>query len=273
MIHQNNKISVLGCGWYGLALAKELVALGYTVKGSTTSTEKLSILQASGISAYLANFQEKKEEFKQEFFDSGILIISIPPKKSLAEQHTFLTKIERISKAAKKQANLQVIFISSTSVYGDHNEEVDESTVPLPDTDSGKAMLDAENFLRGITDFTTTVIRFGGLIGVNRDPGRFFAGKKDIPNGKAPVNLIYLPDCIGITLSIIERQAYGYIYNACSIDHPSRSLFYTLAARKSKLDKPVFIDELLSWKKVKSLNVPEQLGYIFKITLNDPVSQ
>lgn len=39
------KISVLGCGWLGLPLSKKLIESGFVVKGSTTSSEKLSQLE------------------------------------------------------------------------------------------------------------------------------------------------------------------------------------------------------------------------------------
>jgi len=269
----NNKISILGCGWFGLELAKKLIENGFSVKGSTTSADKLQTLQKSGILPYLINFSEKEEHFEHSFFDCSVLVISIPPKRSTAEQHTFVSKIEKISKVANINGVRQIIFISSTSVYGDKNEEVNESTLPYPNTDSGKAILQAEQLLRNNHDFSTTVIRFGGLIGPNRDPARFFAGKKDIPNGKAPVNLIHLSDCIGISLSIIEQQAYGHIYNACATDHPSREMFYTNAALKSKLEEPSFINELLDWKIVKSDMVLKQLAYEFKVSLNSLVTQ
>lgn len=45
--------SIIGCGWLGLPLAERLVAEGYTVKGSTTSVDKLSLLRQKGIDAYL----------------------------------------------------------------------------------------------------------------------------------------------------------------------------------------------------------------------------
>ena len=51
-------ISILGCGWYGLALAKRLVAAGYPVKGSSTSPEKLEILSSLSIQPFLLHFQE-----------------------------------------------------------------------------------------------------------------------------------------------------------------------------------------------------------------------
>jgi UDP-N-acetyl-D-mannosaminuronate dehydrogenase len=47
------QISILGCGWLGLPLAKALLENGFSVNGSTTSVEKLSVLENLGIQPYL----------------------------------------------------------------------------------------------------------------------------------------------------------------------------------------------------------------------------
>lgn len=263
----NKKISILGCGWFGLELAKDLIAQGYTVKGSSTTNEKLSTLEQYGINPFLVNFQESEENFKAEFFDCDLLWICIPPKRRSSEQQTFLSKIERISAAAIKYKIKQVVFISSTSVYGDTNITVTEKTLPDPESDSGKAILAAESVLQNQLAFCTTIIRFGGLFGPGRDPGRFFSGKTAIPNGNAPVNLIHLSDCIGLSNKLLQTEAFGHIYNACSTEHPTKKEFYTLAAQKSGLILPSFINELLSFKLVNSENVPKYLNYVFTVSL------
>lgn len=268
MQSSTNKISILGCGWYGLGLAKELIKNGYIVKGSTTSPDKLESLQQTGIFPYLINFTEEENRVDSDFFDCDLLIISIPPKRNTSEQHTFLSKIQQVSKAIVEGNIPNVIFISATSVYGDYNQEVNEQTSPNPETESGKAILAAEQTLTANPNFTTTILRFGGLIGPGRDPGRFFAGKSAIPNGNAPVNLIHLSDCIGLTWSIIEQQVFGYIFNACATDHPTRSRFYTAAAANSGLALPQFNDELLNWKSVYSIYIGTKLDYEFKVGLN-----
>ncbi|WP_442588013.1 SDR family oxidoreductase [Pedobacter sp. AW31-3R] len=266
-------ISILGCGWLGLELARELSAEGYLIKGSTTSPDKLNTVLETGAIPYLLNFQEDKEDFDIRFFDCDLLVISIPPGRSNAGQHTFLTKIQKIAHVATTQQVSNILFISSTSVYGDGNAEVTERSSPSPDTASGKAILESEIYLEAQPGFTTTIIRFGGLVGPGRDPGRFFAGKKDIPNGNAPVNLIHQSDCIGLLKKIIELEAFGHIYNACSPEHPSRKEFYTQASLRSGLELPEFTDELLSWKLVKSIHVPAHLGYVFKTKINTAESQ
>nr|WP_316788074.1 NAD(P)H-binding protein [Pedobacter frigoris] len=261
----NTTISILGCGWYGLPLAKKLAELKYNVKGSTTSVEKLPVLKELGIIPYIVDFQEEKESFDTDFFDTDLLIICIPPKRSTAEQGNFTKKIGKVINAAEQKVK-NIIFISSTSVYGDHNTHVNEFSIPMPDTISGKVMLAAETMLNNNNNFKTTIIRFAGLIGPNRDPGRFFAGKTNVPNGLAPINLIILEDCINLTIKIIELKAFGNLYNACIPDHPAKQSFYMKASENSGLTIPGFINELNQWKVVDSQNVPKLLNYQYSIS-------
>jgi nucleoside-diphosphate-sugar epimerase len=264
-MNNNIKVSILGCGWYGLALAKALVATGVQVKGSTTSDGKLAALKADNVEPYLVNILPDSETYDAAFFDCDILWIAIPPKTRSGEADNYIKRMERIIAAAKKHSVKQVVHISSTGVYGDHNQEVDELTPPDPVSTSGIALLQAESLLRKQAHFTTTIIRFGGLVGPGRDPGRFFAGKKNIPNGQAPVNLIHLDDCTGISLALLEKKTFGYVYNACSPHHPEKVSFYTKAAAKTGLEQPEFLDELLEWKVVNSVYADDVLAYEFKV--------
>lgn len=263
---QGTNISILGCGWYGLALAKSLIKKGVRVKGSTTSSEKMQALADEGIIPYLVNFLPDEDSYDPAFFDCDVLFIAIPPKTRSGEGANFIYKIQGIINAVKQHKVLHVVFISSTGVYADLNTEVDELSASQPNTEVGKILLTAEDLLRAEILFKTTVIRFAGLIGPGRDPGRFFAGKTNIPNGDAPVNLIHLDDCIGLSMAVLDKKAYGYLFNACSPDHPIRSFFYTLASANSGLDEPQFIAELKEWKIVKSVNVDAVLGYQYKVS-------
>ncbi|WP_419701688.1 SDR family oxidoreductase [Mucilaginibacter sp. NFX135] len=260
-------ISILGCGWYGQALAKALITAGHTVKGSTTSPQKLEALAADGIDPYLVSFLQGNEQYDDAFFTCDVLFICIPPKSRGGEGPEFIYKIQGIIKAIKKHGVKNVVFISSTGVYADVNAEVDELSDPQPNTEAGRILLEAEDLFRAESTFKTTIIRFAGLIGPDRDPSRFFAGKKDIANGNAPVNLIHLDDCIGLSMAILTRQAFGYLFNGCSPDHPSRSAFYTVASIRSGLEAPEFLDELKEWKVVRSVNVEAILGYRYKVKI------
>jgi len=262
----NKNISILGCGWFGLAFAKKLIASGYQVKGSTTTTDKLAILADEGIQPFLLNFSADQIVADQEFFNTDILLICIPPKRNSPELNDYAQKIAAILNAAMDKVE-NIILISSTSVYGDENQIVDEISETKPDTDSGKVVLAAEEVLKKEMPDHFTIIRFAGLIGPDRNPGRFFAGKTNIPNGLAPVNLIHQTDAIGIAMAIIEKQAFGRIYNACSPDHPTRQEFYTTAAKNTGLLVPEFISEKKAWKVVRSVHVPKYLEYEFQVEI------
>jgi nucleoside-diphosphate-sugar epimerase len=259
-------VSILGCGWYGKALAISLIKKGITVKGSATSAEKLSQLADTGIIPYSVQFNADSESFDPEFFQCDILVISIPPKFRKGETAGYLPKIHRIINILLKYQIKKVIYISSTGVYGDHNAEVNEVSDPQPDSESGRLLFEAEKLFQKERAFKTAIIRFAGLVGPGRNPGRFFAGKKDIPNGMAPVNLIHLDDCVGISEAIIEKDAFDYLFNACSPDHPQKAAFYKNAALKANLPVPEFINELLQWKVVNSINLQKVLNYKFKVS-------
>jgi nucleoside-diphosphate-sugar epimerase len=258
-------VSILGCGWYGLELAKALVNKWVKVKGSTTTADKLALLADSGIEPYLIDLSPTNEVTAPAFFECDVLWISIPPKARAGNGAEYLAKIERLITLIKTYQVKQVVLISSTGVYSDSNTEVTEQDAPRPDSESGRILIAAEDLLKQQTEFTTTIIRFGGLIGPGRDPGRFFAGKTDVPNGEAPVNLIHLTDCIGISNAILDKQAFGHTYNAVSPSHPTRANFYTQAAVASGLTPPHFIEEKENWKVVSSVNVGEVLGYEYQV--------
>ena len=260
----NQTISILGCGWYGLPLAEALVNLGYQVKGSTTNPIKIEVLRKKGIQPFIINLQKENSTLDANFFNCDILLICIPPKRSSGEQADYPIKIDKIRAAAAGKSS-KVIFISSTSVYGENNHAIDELSTTAPETASGLSMVEAENLLIDDENLQTTVIRFAGLVGPGRNPGRFFAGKTNIPNGQAPVNLIHLTDCIQISLAIIAQSAFGYLFNACCPDHPQKQQFYAKAASQAGLAPPQFVDELQSWKIINSKNTSKILNYKYVI--------
>jgi len=257
-------ISILGCGWFGMALAKKLIGLNYTVKGSTTSQEKLAILQAEDIQPFLINFTTEAVVADPAFFETDTLFICIPPKRNSTELLDYPQKINSILAVAKDKSK-HVVLISSTSVYADENKTVNETSIPNPDTDSGRVVLAAEILFKELFPENCTVIRFAGLIGPDRNPGRFFAGKNNIPNGLAPVNLIHQTDAVGVAVKLLEKQAFGRTYNACSPNHPAKMEFYINAAKSTGLAVPNFIAEKKDWKIVESVNVPDFLGYAFEV--------
>ena len=249
------KISILGCGWLGLPLAKALIEKGAQINGSTTTPEKLVALANAGIQPFLIDvpltLNNDSAEGKifsaamQDFLSgSEILIIDIPPKLRgdaiTALEKTFVNKIAILIPFIEKSTIEKVIFVSSTSIFGEDQKTVTTTTNPKPDTESGKQLLAAEQLLQSNINFKITAVRFGGLIGSDRQPATFLAGKENIANPNAPVNLIHQEDCIGIILKIIEMDFWNETFNAVSSFHPSREEYYTQKAAELNLALPIF---------------------------------
>lgn len=259
------KVSILGCGWFGLALGRSLISQGITVKGSTTTAKKLEQLSLHGLQPYLVNIQPGDTLYDPDFFACDLLWIAIPPKTRGGEGSAFAEKLESIVHIAAAHGVRHVLYTSSSKVYGEPGTIVNELTVPQPNSKAGLVLLAAEELLRRQQDrfASVTILRFAGLIGPGRDPGGFLAGKTEVTNGDAPVNLIHLDDCVGIANRIMQQQAFGNVFNACCPHHPARSHFYTLAAAAADLQAPAFIAKKNRWKIVDSLYVQPTLGYDF----------
>jgi nucleoside-diphosphate-sugar epimerase len=260
------QISILGCGWLGLPLARALLEKAFSVKGSTTSIDKLSTLQNSGIQPFLVALSEEKTEGTLNDFleNSKILIIDIPPKLRGNSKEDFVAKIETLIPFIEKSTVEKVLFISSTSVYEEENLVVTEETKLNPDTESGKQLVQAEQLLQSNSNFKTTILRFGGLIGEDRHPIKFLAGKENLENPEGPINLIHQEDCIGIILEIIARNSWNQTFNAVAPFHPSRENYYTKKAKDLDLALPIFNHEKQSvGKTILSNKIETVLSYTF----------
>lgn len=263
----------MGCGWLGLPLAEALLNSGKRVKGSTTSPAKLSLLEQKGIQPYMVDLQTEATDASTlaGFLEADVLVLNIPPRLRSDGGSSYLAQLQLLRKALLDSPVRKVLFVSSTSVYNDLNrivtEEDDQLTRP---GDTGYSLLQAEQLFREREEWLTTIVRFAGLAGGDRSPGRFMAGKTEVPNGDAPVNLIHLEDCITILKRLIEQEKWGEVYNACSDVHPMRKDFYPAATLQAGLVPPTFkVMQETSFKIISSEKLKNELPYVFRYP--DPI--
>lgn len=260
------QISILGCGWLGLPLAKSLLQNGFPIKGSTTSLEKISLLESEGITPFLVRLEEQQISASVADFlaDSQILIINIPPKLRGGSTENFVAKITTLLPFIENSTVEKVLFVSSTSVYGEDNEVVTEATVLNPDTEGGRQLAIVENVLQKNSRFQTTILRFGGLISDDRNPVRFLSGRENIENPDTPINLIHQDDCIGIIEKIIALNSWDETYNAVAPFHPTIQEYYTQKATELNLALPKFAAlNTIVGKTILNNKVIEVLDYSF----------
>ena len=242
-------VSILGSGWLGAPLAQHLHKCGYPLKVSSRNPQQRHINNT--ILSYCVDID--REQWSAEFFSAEILICAIPSKNI----HAFIALNKMIEHAPIQK----VLFISSTGVYRPSDKMIDEAG---QHEDLHHPLYQIEQGLRNSPHFTTTVIRFAGLIGPRRHPGRFFQHQRPIPQPNSPVNLIHLSDCIGLITHILGQQhAIGEVYNGCADSHPSRYDFYHHARQQLQQPPPIFSQHCIEKpaKYISNDKIKTQLGY------------
>ncbi|CAM3348464.1 SDR family oxidoreductase [Aequorivita lipolytica] len=264
-------ISIVGLGWLGQPLAYRLATLGYTVKGSVTTVAKAALLQQNGFDAYPVEISENgiEGEIKALLNNTDYLMIMIPPGLRKNTGADYVLKMAHLLAAINESSVSKIILVSSTSVYDDSQGNVTEKDEPKPQTIAGKQLRQVEELFINSEGLQTTIVRFGGLIGGSRNPAKYLAGRKDLADGNASVNLIHRDDCINILVEILKQDAFGNVFNAVNPDHPKKSDYYIQKTKELGLEPPTFAENSTDevYKRVDSENLKSILNYSFKVSI------
>lgn len=231
-------ISILGAGWLGSRLADLFVKQGGRINLATRSVERFEELQVSNATVYQLDIENLGANI-QDFLNAQTLIINITCKN--------VNAFKNLLKEIEISPIQNIIFVSSTSVYPAdselclESEALDCSTHPL---------LQIEKIFNDNKRLQTTILRFSGLIGPKRHPGRFFNSGKKVRDPQALVNLIHLDDCLNIINSVVEKKLWGEVLNCCADSHPSKQAYYTKSALALGVNAPEFLRPEISSKKV-----------------------
>lgn len=250
----------------GLPLARACIDNHYVVKGSTTTPDKLKILEASSILPFCINCHpDIQGQHLQDFFNSQTLFLNIPFKRSLINPWFYKEQIASVVDYVRRSSVEWIIFASSTSVYPDSLKVAREDSIFEPDNERAQVLKDVEKMLLHDSGKKVTILRFAGLIGAKRQPGRFLSGQVKILDGHSPVNLVHQDDCIAIILKILDKGIHNIVLNVCADEHPSKKDFYQEAARRLGVPLPGFADgDMRGGKIVDNALVKKMLGYQFK---------
>ena len=230
-------ISILGSGWLGLPLTLEL-SKRYHIKISTTTVSKIQRLKMENIIPYIVNIDDGISN--DEFLDSDILIVNIPSKNI----ESFSRFVEKLKQSSIKK----VIFISSTSVYKNTSKE--------------NALLEIESLFTDIKNIKTTILRFSGLIGYDRNLVKYFQ-TKIVPNSKSLVNMIHRDDCINIINQVIQKDIADEVFDCCASTHPTKEEFYTYCSEVSEYHLPQFDNKKGNDKVIDNQKLKDILAYEF----------
>lgn len=177
------------------------------------------------------------------------LILNIPPGRKKPELSEFTQQMKALIDRAVKAQIAHIVFISTTSVYGDNNDGViDETSTPQPETASAKAHVAIEQHLlnhEALNHCKVNIVRLAGLTGPDRHPINSLSGKT-LQAGNKPVNLVHVQDVVAALTTIIAQVPSQKVFHLCSLSHPKRGEYYTHAAHQRNLEAPTFSDTELA---------------------------
>lgn len=244
------KFTILGAGWLGLKLAKDLKN-DYKIIVSSRNKEKSKIYEDEGFSSYILN--EDNFDYLDKLLDTDFLFINYPPSKF----NNYLKFLEKIYSNEKISNIKKIIFISSTSIYPNINGIFSENS--KIENSSSKIVFEAENLVKQKSNI---IFRVSGLVGENRYFGKRSINK-EVQFPLTPINFVHRDDIINATKFILENDIYG-IFNLCSKIHPTKKEIYSFNAKKYGFVMPIlssneaFINRIIDGSKI------ENLGFSYK---------
>ncbi len=237
------KVAIIGLGWLGMPLGLSLTAHGWQVTGSKTTLDGVEAARMCGIESYLLELTPElicDPDDLDALLSVDALVITLPASRTAEGGENYLLAVQQIVDSALARSIPRIIFTSSTSVYGSGSGVMKESSPLEPQTVAGKTLKELEDWLHHLPNTSVDILRLSGLVGPERHPGRFLAGKTDLTDGSHGVNLVHLEDVVAAISLLLKTPKGGHIYNLSAAKHPARNVFYPAVARQLGLTPPTF---------------------------------
>lgn len=243
-------LSILGCGWLGLAVAKSFKS-NYHLKVSTTTKNKLEHFKELEFEPFLIS--ESKQVNLDNFLKCNYLLIALPPSKF----NNYPLFLKNILMHPQIKTIEKIIFISSTSIY-DNKEAVflEEHKIIKP---LNPLVYDVE---KEVEAYCQVIFRCSGLMGYDRVAGKYFANK-EVKDKKNPVNYVHQDDVINAIKFVIDNSILG-TYNLCAPCHPTKEDVYRNNAIIHKFTMPLFRTQTKVFKRIIDTKKIETLGFAYK---------
>jgi nucleoside-diphosphate-sugar epimerase len=234
------RVAVLGCGYVGLELCRQL-GDDHDVTGVRRSAEGIERVAATGAGAVRADVTDADALGAVPDADAVVFASSSGGRGAEAARDVYVaglrTAIDHF--CARADPPGRVVYTSSTGVYGDHGGDwVDETTPVHPTTDKTEVLAEAERLAleRPTGDCAGTVARFAGLYGPERYRlERYVEG----PVTEGYLNMVHRDDAAGAVRYLLEsEQGHGAAVNVVDDEPVSKWSFADWLAGQCGRDPP-----------------------------------
>ncbi|MFU8868959.1 SDR family oxidoreductase [Natronococcus sp.] len=203
------RVAILGCGYVGRELGRQLVERGDDAIGVRRSDDGLEALESAGLEPVRADVTDPTSLEAVPDVDAVVFAASSGGRDADAAREVYVEGLRTAIEAFGERENEpdRLIYTSSTGVYGDHDGDwVDEETPIEPTTEKTEVLAEAERIALEYPakyGFDGTVARYAGLYGPDRYRlERYLEG----PVTEGYLNMVHRDDAAGAVRYLLRED-------------------------------------------------------------------
>ncbi|NHN47452.1 SDR family oxidoreductase [Halostella sp. JP-L12] len=200
-------VAILGCGYVGLELGRQLRERGHEVVGVRRSDGGIEAVERAGLEPVRADVTDRDDLDRVPDADALVFAASSGGRGADAARRVYVEGLRTVVNAFGERSSPpeRLVYTSSTGVYGDHGGDwVDEATPLEPTTEKTEVLVEAERIARETAaehGIDGTVARFAGLYGPDRYRlERYVEG----PVTEGYLNMVHRDDAAGAVRYLLE---------------------------------------------------------------------
>ena len=269
----SKKITILGCGYLGRALAECSMKIGWEVTSFTRNPETAECLSQIGVQKVVVGNLQDSDWHTNLDPEQDYVVNCVGASAPSPEGYrlSYVQGLRSIKKWLKDDRKTKVIFTSSTSVYPQTDGElVDESSTNDGVSERGEILLEAERVCLELNaeQRRSFVLRLAGLYG----PGRHLLidkvkrGEQLTGSGNRILNLIHRDDAVQAIIEILKHEdpITPGVFNVSDNEWVTRNEIVEWIAKHLKLPSPGFQNlrpDSSPNRKVSSERIRKETGW------------
>lgn len=229
-------VLILGCGYVGMRIAKQLAAGGNKVYGARRRIDDPTEFEDSNVIPIELDITDvaQLDKIPQE---TQWCVNAVSSSRGGAEVYRQVYLQANRSLVSRLQTLLRFehfVQISSTSVFGQTDGSwVDETSERYPSTETSRILVEAEDDLlqtAAANAFPASIARVSGIYGPERGYlfHQFLKGEATmVDDGSRIINMIHVDDIVGAILQILAQARPGTSINLTDSSPTTQREFFT----------------------------------------------
>ena len=230
------KALIFGCGYLGHEVAQLWCDGPNEIFAVTRDASRARQFEENGLRPVIADItQPDSLNDLPKNIDVVLFAVGFDRSRYQDIREVYVDGLQNVLHKIEKRFG-QLIYISSTGVYGNADGDwVDETSPTDPQRPGGRACLEAERLIqKGSSGSRSTILRLAGIYGPRRVPHLAAIEQKDWSrlSSHGHINLIHVRDAANIVDCVFERGITEDLYLVSDGQPPLRTELYDFVAEK-----------------------------------------